>query len=69
MNVFQKAIPSNCENGEIRLSGGVIATEGIIELCMNGVYGGFCGDLFGPKDAKVACRQLGLPEGCLHQLK
>ena len=54
---------SDCTNGDIRLSGGLSSNEGIIELCIDGVWGGLCGDKFGPSNARVACRQLGLPEG------
>ena len=50
---------SDCEDGDIRLVGGITSLEGRIEVCYSGVWGTVCNDLFGRADASVACRQLG----------
>ena len=48
-----------CENGDIRLSGGDNATEGLVEVCSNGSWGTVCDDFWGTTDAQVVCNQLG----------
>lgn len=56
---------TNCTDGEIRLSLGLSNNEGIVEFCVDGAFGDLCGDRFTADNAKVVCRQLGLPEGQL----
>ena len=53
--------PSNCTNGELRLSGAVTTNQGRLEVCMNGAWGSVCDSqgVFTTDEAKVACRQLG----------
>ena len=48
-----------CTTGDIRLQGGSNDQEGRVEICLNGVWGTVCDDLFNFTDASVACRQLG----------
>ena len=55
-----------CTNGEVRLAGGN-DTEGRVEICFNGVWGTVCHDLWDNNDARVVCRQLGLPSSCEYQ--
>ena len=46
--------------GAIRLQGGT-STQGRIEVCNANVWGTVCDDFWDNTDARVACRQLGLP--------
>ena len=49
-----------CEEGEVRLVGGVTNSSGRLEVCANGVWGRVCNALryWGPDNARVVCRQL-----------
>ncbi len=44
----------------MELTGGTLATEGTVQLCMNGQWGTICDDHWETADATVVCRQLGL---------
>ena len=49
----------NCNDGDIRLSGGNTQYEGKVEVCINRVWGGICSPGWGSFDSRVVCRQLG----------
>jgi hypothetical protein len=45
-----------------RLTGGKLPNEGIVEVYYNGTWGTICATFWDIKDAKVACRSMGLPQ-------
>ena len=57
-----------CANGDIRLSGGVNDYEGLVEICYNATWGTVCDNMWGPTNAKVACRQLGFSSTGMSQV-
>ena len=59
---------TTCTQGAIRLRGGT-STFGRVEICNNNIWGTVCDDSWGSTDARVACRQLGLPYTCMERYK
>ena len=49
-----------CNNGDVRLVGGTVMTEGRVEICINETWGTVCDDQWDANDAGVACRSVGL---------
>ena len=43
----------------MKLVGGIVPTEGRIEVCIGGYWGTVCDDYWTFEDASVVCRQLG----------
>ena len=51
------------ETNDVRLVGGLTPTEGLVEICLNGVWGSVCSYWWDDSAASVVCRQLGY-NGC-----
>ena len=53
-----------CSDGDIRLVGGSVPSEGRVEVCYNNEWGTVCDDGWSLVDAGAACRQAGFsPSG------
>ena len=50
-----------CVNGAVRLIGGLVPTEGTVQVCVDGMWRELCYSGWGYQEAFVVCRQLGLP--------
>ena len=60
---------ADCDDGDIRLVGGITQYEGRVEVCINRVWGTVCSSRYsswwstyyywGTPDSNVVCRQLG----------
>ena len=68
-NFLLVQIDDNCSNGIIQLINGQSDSEGLVEICYDGVWGSICPRYWDNNDAKVACRQLGYTDiGYMHLL-
>ena len=50
--------------GEVRLADGATVNEGRVEICLGGEWGTVCDHQWGPLEARVVCKQLGLHYEC-----
>ena len=48
-----------CEEGDVRLQGGRLETEGRVEICVNETWSTICDNGWSINDANVVCQQLG----------
>ena len=53
-----------CVNGAVRLIGGLVSTEGTVQMCVSGKWRELCYSGWGYQEAFVVCRQMGLPATC-----
>ena len=61
-HVLAEFIIRVCQEGDIRLVGGVVEWEGSVEVCQDNEWGSVCDNSWTVRDAQVACRQLGYTE-------
>lgn len=54
---------NTCPQGNVRLVGDN-STWGRVELCVNNIWRSVCDDTWTDINARVVCRQLGLPSSC-----
>ena len=50
---------TSCNDGNIRLVGGINELEGRVEICYNKIWGSVCDNSWSTYDANVVCKQLG----------
>ncbi|KAL5463668.1 hypothetical protein EMCRGX_G032585 [Ephydatia muelleri] len=59
-------VNASCQDGDLRLVGGVGPREGQVEVCYNGMWGHMCSPVWSYANAAVVCRQLGYsPAGAI----
>ena len=52
-------VDTSCNNGDVRLVGGINELEGRVEICYNKIWGSVCDTSWSTYDANVVCKQLG----------
>ena len=49
----------DCTDGDVRLEGTPLLSQGRVEICFNSSWGTICRDSWDNRDAAVVCEQLG----------
>ena len=63
-NLILTHLVSTCLGDAVQLVGGSSPNEGRVEVCYAGVWSTVCDDGWDKNEARVVCRQLGLPTEC-----
>ena len=50
-----------CSDGDLRLVGSPVDSEGTVEMCQNGAWNSLCSNNWGYQETVIVCRQLQLP--------
>ena len=58
-NLLGFEVEQICEDGDVKLVGGINGTQGVVEVCYNNAWGTVCNSRFGTNEALVICNQLG----------
>ena len=58
-NTWNSLGTSECDENSVRLVGGNSSLEGLVEVCINGVWGRVCDRFWDKSAAIVVCGQLG----------
>ena len=61
INAFTASVTPNCHHGEIRLVRGNSIGEGLVEICINNLWGRLCPNNWNVLAANVTCRHAGFP--------
>ena len=57
-------VDTSCNNGDVRLVGGISELQGQVEICYNKIWGSVCHNSWSRFDANVVCKHLGYqPKG------
>ena len=59
LNYVIYSAAQSCTHGALRLVDGRSSNEGLVEICINGVWGTVCDSGWDDNDARVVCRRLG----------
>ena len=52
---------NNCSDGDLRLIGGLVDSEGTVEMCQDGGWNSLCSSNWGYQETLMVCEQLQLP--------
>ena len=59
---------NNCDDGDLRLIGGLVDSEGTVEMCLDGGWNSLCSRNWGDEETLMVCKQLQLPtDGKTHR--